>query len=231
MDNRIYKNSNQNPRNKSKKFKKRRNKGRGSIALSNSKLFGLVASRAFDKVASYFNTEDKYFDTNIATTIGTTYSATLLNGLSQGTDYNNRVGISVKSVSLLLRAVLNINSAATVDSFFRIVVIRDIQANSATVAQATIFETTSYNSLLRSDWLQRFVVYADRTMKLSVNGPSTQTLEVSIPMSFHTHYIKGSNLGTIADIATNALFLWVAGSDNVNQVTWNCNLRYFFIDN
>jgi hypothetical protein len=170
-------------------------------------------------------------DTNINTTYGTTYAVNLLNGLVQGTDYNNRVGISIKAVSLLCRLTIRINSAATLDSFFRFVILRDIQANNATVAQATIFETTDYNSLIRSDWSQRFYFYRDTTYKLSLAGPSTVSVEFSVPLGFHTHYVKGADAGTIADIATNVLFVWFASSDNTNQISANTNFRFFFVDN
>jgi hypothetical protein len=233
MDNRVYKNSNQKSRKGRKSGGKRRRgrSGRSKRGLSNSSLVGLGASRAAKWLLSMFNSEDKYVDTDNNTTYGTTYAVNLLNGLVQGTDYNNRVGISIKAVSLLCRITIRMSATAAIDSFFRIAIIRDIQANNATVAQATIFETTDFNSLVRSDWSQRFHFYMDKTYKLSLAGPSTVSYQVSIPLGFHTHYIKGQDAGTIADIATNALFVWFVSSDNTNQVAANTNFRFFYVDN
>ena len=55
--------------------------------------------------------------------ISTTPQMFLLNGLNYGTDYNQRIGRTIKMTRLSLRGTISINTASTVNQFVRVMLV------------------------------------------------------------------------------------------------------------
>lgn len=212
----------------------RKGRKRISYLAAGRQLKGDVA-----KVMSYLpalkaliNVEDKYIDTqSLATSVGTTPTQILLNGCTQGTTPNTRVGISIKCVNLEVILTYKIDDAATATpTNLRSVIVRDLQCNGATFGATTYWVSANYYSFTNVSNQQRFYTFYDEIITLSPNGPESLVARAVIPLGFHVDYGSG-NAGTIADISTNALIWMCVSDDNVNTPSVDANFRLWFVDN
>lgn len=130
--------------------------------------YGPPATRGF--YGSYSlrgRAELKFVDTtNTNVNVTTTWQLVLVNGVAQGTDFNQRVGrkSSIKSVLFNGNAfpppVISANSAA--GTYMRYVIIYDAQPNSGTLPAGTdIFVNNDPNTVMNLNNRDRFKVLMD----------------------------------------------------------------------
>lgn len=172
--------------------------------------------------------EKKYHDTSslAATTLwtvgassmvtnATTSQLALLNNMQLGTSGVQRIGRQVTIKSLYLR--IGANAASTGSAgILRLLCVWDTQANGAVFAGGDLFEDANANGIIVSPLnmsnRERFRVVMDKTYNLGGQGavdgvgPDTIHIEKFKKMNTVVTY-NGGNAGTIADIATNALYL------------------------
>lgn len=171
-----------------------------------------------------------------------------MSGISQGTDYNNRIGNVIKLEELELSVYALSSTAATVPTLIRWAVVVDKQSNGVAPTYSQVYDTLggTVDPTLAfrntQDWEDRFIILWEERGVLPLNAGG-----VSSPLSsFHKKMnlaqmlgpmagIKFSSTGgTIASIATNALYFIAAPSSqssfadgtNVARITFNAKLRY-----
>lgn len=152
-------------------------------------------------------------------------------GLGQGVAYNQRIGNKVAWDRLKFTFLASSFPGRLADTFVRVVVINDTQADAATFGTATLFPPGTaaadqwYAQFNRDQVPARYRIYADklftvrpRTIATASNAAPNVTLTLtpalvshkfSIPLhGMHTQY-NDSNTAGIADVISNAFFICI----------------------
>ena len=113
---------------------------------------------------------------NSSQTFSTTGSLTLLNGLSQGDDFDNRSGRQVRFKSLQFRGSVEQHASAT-QTFLRLIWVIDKQPNASTPVIGDILTSTSIAATRNLDNRKRFVILKDILVQMNSNGKSTSVMK------------------------------------------------------
>lgn len=137
----------------------------------------------------------------------------LLNGVAPGTALNQRVGRRILLRSLRYYLAASVTAATGVDQFHRVLVVLDSQPNGAALAAADVLDGGQSSQVNISNQL-RFKILLDRRIYLNASGEpdSARLIDGSIGMNTVVQFNSGV-AGTVADIATNSLYLVVLGSE------------------
>jgi len=150
----------------------------------------------------------------------TTGSVTLLNGIAQGDDINNRHGRRVQLKAVHVCGVIKPIDDTTVANVSRVMLVFDKQCNGAALTIADVLTSVSGTSYNKLDNRDRFVVLADYKYALGgMNTTATQTYGAS-PSCFKVDIHRKINLpvtfiGTtnaIASIQSGSLYLITVGT-------------------
>lgn len=196
---------------------KERAKGRarsGSVSAGVQKAVAAMVSKAG---------EWKFVDTAISNgNVSTTAQVTLLNGLALGNTGSTRIGRKVRFHTVEAKLVSQ-SDTTTAINFVRYAIVLDKQANGAAPAFTDIYDAATPYALRNISNKERFFVLWDSGIK-SLVGPVTGTIATQQPTdssarvdevykkwSFSTTFNAG-NAGTVADIATNAIYFVAIGS-------------------
>lgn len=178
----------------------------------------------------FINTETKYVDisASAAVTAGA-WNFVILNTMVQGTTASTRLGQSIRSHGLELRCSVLINAASLVPQGFRVVVFIDKQPNQANAVLTTIYPTGLLTPRTVS-YVDRYSILFERTFTFSPNDNGMMLFDYIAKQTWHTEY-ETSNVGTVADITKNALYLMWYSDQGANTPTFAYNSRYLFFDN
>lgn len=156
--------------------------------------------------------EKKYLDTSISGAtipIAASGSITLLNGVVQGTDANQRIGRKVTWESVLVRFVCRPNATTPLNSAYRIMLVVDKQANGAAPNITDIFETATFASPNAMANRARFVTLWDKKGVITTSNEAVTIEELFLRKKFQTIY--SGTAATIGSIASGALYLVLMG--------------------
>lgn len=182
-------------------------------------------------VATLVNVETKLVDTGLGTVANTQFHNTgnvqYLSGITQGSDYNNRNGNSVKPVFLSFQMNGNRGSG---DTAIRIILFRDRENRQAVPAVTDVLETVDVRSNYDHVNLNRFTILKDTFQTLDTYHP-TFTFIYSKSMKTHIYY-----QGTDANVTSadeGALFLLCLSEQASGSASpsANYNSRIGFLDN
>lgn len=181
---------------------------RQSIAGALTRVSQRVGGYAYNQ--SSLNFKDVAFNGNFP---AQWTAPSLINGLVPGTDASQRIGRQIEIKRILLRLVATTTC--------RFVLVLDTQANGATPAITDIFQSDAYESEINFSNRDRFHVIYD--VCIPINGDLH--LEDEIECALVTFY-NGGSAGTVADIATGALY-WMTNNSTTAVVGTNYtgNLR------
>lgn len=180
----------------------------------------------------------KVIDTdNVSGAVRQAGTLTLLNGVSTGTDYTNRVGRKILIKSLLFRVFItpSATTSAPVGDFVRIMLIWDCQANSAAASVSDVLQTTSYDAPINLTNRDRFKILTDKYVAMNPNtytagaptggNPRTASIKVYKKMSMETIY-SGTG-STIGSIQSGALYLLMINAlDNASFADTYTRVRF-----
>lgn len=188
----------------------------------------MVASRGFRMRdgAMQGGTERKFFDNSIAASTlmpaaTATWAFSLLNGIAQGTDANQRVGRTVEWASLFMRISVSVTATtAGLPDKYRVVLVYDKQnnASAALPAPTDVFTDNAIQGLQNLDNRSRFIILLDKYFYL---GPAT-TANGGVPTVQDKVYFLRKNIkqlrsvyngagATIGTINTGSIFVGVCG--------------------
>lgn len=209
-------------------------KKRSSVAWYNRKFTAFdVASkalRAAKYVKSLINVEKKFLDTVQAnTSVSSTAGVNQLSAISQGTDYNQRDGLSVKAASIQGRIQVTANSTSTVGHQLRYILVRDMNDDGTAPVISDLLESaTNVNSPLNHTFGDRFKVLYDKSFNTSQTGPEIQVKDFYIPLNDH---IKWSDATTGRRVGHIWCFYLSDTAVAGESPTFNAYWRLRFIDN
>lgn len=172
-------------------------------------------TRVSQRVGGYAYNQSSLNFKDVATngTFVAQWSAPLLiNGLVPGTDASQRVGRQTEIKRILMRL--------TVGSPCRIVLVLDTQSNGSAPAITDIFQADLYEAEINFNYRDRFYPVFDTCLPIAGDLHLEEDLETSIL----TFYNSGS-AGTVADIATGALYWMINNSTTSAAGTYTGNIR------
>lgn len=154
-----------------------------------------------------------------------------INALGQGDSASNRTGNSVVGKNLQVKLTVQ-QTGATANQTVRVIIFLDKQPNGALPAvggAGGVLQTAgNYQAFLNDGARARYRILMDKTFSVQTSGPSIINYKKFIPLrDIQTRY--GQNLGTVADIQTNALGILYIGDTSLSTLTYN--IRYRFVDN
>jgi len=195
---------------------------------------GLIPTYRGFNPRAFSRGEWKYLDTTISSNQDTTGAMTLINGLVPGNSASQRVGQKVEIRSIQLRLQSIVTATTGVDQVQRIILLRDGQPNGAPPTALTDFLTpgTIYGQRALTN-RKRFRILMDKTRYLNASGEPYSGYFMKAYIKFRrpivTEYNAGVS-GTIADIATNSLYLITIGQQNAGVTAGitlgTCRIRY-----
>lgn len=190
--------------------------------------------------------ETKQADLPTTTTvISTTFAASSLNDLVQGTDVCNRIGRSVRMKSCTVRATITRTANAIASDYLRIVLVYDREGDSGGIAWADIFQNISTAAATSSDvfsfansgnW-DRFKILKDLKFPMATGlAVSDDVTNYSQDMNVNFHvklnglearYVAGSNVPS-----SGRLILCFLGANAVASAPFQCvhNARVTYND-
>lgn len=198
------------------------------------KVYGAAGMQLYKDVKmlkNLINVEFKKHDVYNSVNVNNTGSFVLLNGLSNGDDYNDRDGRQVrfKSIQVQTRTLLNPSSTNTV---FRMILFIDKQANAGSPAVtelldvATAARTDAFRNL---DYRKRYVILKDKRFTVNSDYPE-KIVDFYKRLDMKTIF-DDSSTGTINDISSNSLYLYFVSDEVTNTPAILYNSRLRFIDN
>jgi hypothetical protein len=175
--------------------------------------------------------EVKYIDTNSNCAVNSTGALVLLNGCTEGTDVDERIGHHI-SVRKVMGAFGHAPDATTgVAQGHRILLVLDRQSNGSAPAITDILQSANTRSFANLDFADRFKILVDKVVIVSAYGDTGEYVQSSFECSIGcTTLYNTNNAGTIADINTNALYVVFVGSQasgtTDGQVYYNIRLLF-----
>lgn len=206
--------------------KRRRRMGR----IKKYKRAGLQLYRDVKMLKNFINTEFGYNDGHSSSTVDNNGTFVLFNGLTKGDDAFNREGRSVRFKSLQLKLTGLINGSAT-DTRLRFILFIDKSPQGTQPPNSELLElNTNYIDSYRNlAFRKRFVILKNWVVLLDSNDPH-QEISHYQRIDLKTIY-NGGNAGGIADIESNALYMYVVSDETVNTPGVVVSYRVRFIDN
>mgnify|MGYP001276654597 CR=1 FL=1 len=174
---------------------------------------------------SRFRMEKKVIDTVSANyTLDTTPDITLLNGVSTGSDFTNRIGRRINVVAIQLRGWFNYAAAVSSQTpeLARIMIIEDLQSNGVAPTVADIFNETTApaTSYMNLNNRERFKVHHDSIVHLPAWCSTTATQNtVALPtVDFYKRVnipvIFEGTTAAVGSISSGAVYLVALSSKN-----------------
>jgi len=177
--------------------------------------------------------ELKAVDTLIDMTTNTSGDRETLNGIARGTDVSERVGRQVEMVSLDIRVTGSCTPTTGTDQVQRFLVVVDHQVNGTAPTLQDVLVSASPDSMYNINNRKRFSIIYDKAYVINASGEagSSKFFEIKISLRPLLETFNGGNAGTVADIATNAIFAFAMGTNapgaTAGAVYGNCRMMYY----
>jgi len=166
--------------------------------------------------------EKKWLDTSVTmvvTGVGTA-TVTLLNGLSQGTTSNTRIGSRIEVKNVQFKYNFQGGDSATGITPIRVKIVYDKESNGAAPLATDIMASDAIDGLNNLNTAGRFITMFDQTWQpnagasygVSAGSSQAQLLEGYVKCNLPTKY-NGGNAGTVADISSGSIYVlcWTNG--------------------
>lgn len=181
--------------------------------------------------------ELKFIDLSAAATLWTTAGVIgILNGVAQGTDFNQRIGRSVSMKSILFRFNIEKTATDSEGNTCRCILFYDAQTNGAAPAVTDVLATASYLSPMNLNNRDRFKILADCYLQTDaydggapiVAGTFTEHCK-TIYKKFNMEVQFSGTAATVGSIATGGVFALFISSEN-NTLAYELYSRIRFTD-
>ena len=194
-----------------------------------------LATRGFGDMGHLPNREKKFFDATFqSAAISTTGGFYLLFCPQLGSDYNQRIGRKVVIKSLYTKAFFVVERAlSNVDGFspaqmMRMIIFVDYQPNGATPIATDLLTASHPLAHLNPNNRDRFKIIKDKTFSFDpiiLDGTNTNRACFNRTCADLKNYKKlgietifnSTNAGSIGDITTGALYMFLVGSQASGQ--------------
>lgn len=194
--------------------------------------YAMKALRIAKYVKSIVNVERKYIDFGLNFAPGSTPIIGDFSTIGTGTDYNERIGNSIKLKSFYLRGVLTGGSGTTTYDYFRFMILIDKEANGSLPAALDILEYSDFIwSPLNHVNGTRFKVLMDKVIPIGLPNAANYVhhLKRFINLNHHMKYLDAG--ATTASVKEGNLIYLMVGTNNTQKATFEGASRIRFIDN
>lgn len=158
----------------------------------------------------------------------------LLNGLMKGVGLDQRTGDTAYMRYLEMRCQIRCNNANFLENqALRVIIVREKTTQTQTISLTSYMDNSAPNTWFIPNKKdvdpKRYKTYYDKTFDASGQSPFTRNFSIYKKLGFTANYSR-NNLGTVADIDTNGLFL-VLISDNADSTqaaifSCHCYIHY-----
>lgn len=214
---------------KNKSFKKRLYAG----ARKRYRVYKPAAMQLYRDVKylkDVINIEYKAHDTSIASTPGTGGDIINMCLITQGDDFSERVGRSIKMHSLKLRMVNTVGGATS--ATYRLILFKTRQNQASAPAVSEVLRTTPYvysPYLKYSSNQESFTILWDQTFQFDALNKGVAHLEKEFPLGTHCKFNGTSN--TEASCGVGAVYLMlVSNATSTNEPSLDGIARLVYTD-
>jgi len=205
-----------------------------SISLQQAADFVGAVWKYGSYVLGALNAEMKEYYSLIANAVITNSNAYQLLSIAQGSDYNSRIGDSVKLDNLRIEYTLNVNATAG-QNLTRVVVLRDFMNTGAVPTLASIFQdVSSQAALIVSPYLHslgdRYEVLYD-AVHVQVTAADSAIVHRRIGLGVDDHVLWSGTSSAIGDTYQGHPFLFAITDQGVNGPKLVVNSTAYFVDN
>ncbi len=191
---------------------------------------GSLLGEAAGATRRLLNAEVKRFDTAVyGFQPGTGGQVVNLSLIGQGDDYDDRDGLSLRTLSLEGRLSATAYTAAATKDIVRFILVCDQENSGSPPAVADVLEAVSTVSAFNHVNLERFVVLHDELIDLSTDHQTVQHRVLKMPLDTHIRYSGTTALA--ASQRENNLYAVFVCDENTNKSTLSFYTRVSFVDN
>jgi len=174
--------------------------------------------------------ELKVIDTDqaLSTTVAVGGTITLINGIAQGTDYNQRIGRKILMKSIFSKFFLVPNSTLNQvqGNIVRVMVFYDSQTNGSAPAVSDVLTTGVYDSPLNLNNRDRFKIIIDKYYTMGAAVYTSGALTAGSPYPTYCKKFKKCSLevvfggtgATVGSIQSGGLFMLTIAA--IDSITW-----------
>lgn len=205
---------------------------RGGFGIGSAIGLARAAYRGYRYIRGLVNVEKKFYDVTGSGTVTTTPGVAALTGMAQGTDYNQREGLSVKTKSLYLQGNItcNPNIAGSYGQTVRVVIVIDKDNQGSNPGWGDVFESSSIISAVNHTNGKRFQILMDHNFKVAP-GSTDGVINFKRFIRCSQHLKWSSTTGT-SFREGHMFLLLLSDTANVNNVpTINYYSRLRYVDN
>lgn len=192
------------------------------------------ASRALMLIRKFKKEEEKkiiHTDLNFAALVSATMQFQGLVYTAQGNTKTTRIGNKITLESLAVRLSSKLSDGETLGGILRLMIVVDRRPAGAQAAASDFLNNEAVESLYTTSEANqgRFQILYDQSFNYNVSGVQMRTHKFFIPLKgLKVSYT--SNLGTVADIQKNNVFLAAITTNNDNNMSLVGDLRIRFTD-
>jgi len=193
-------------------------------------------ANGLNEIRKLINVEEKYLDNSGNPTFDRSGSVTYVSGIAQGDGVTDREGNSVKVQSFAIQYYVAWNTAATSPTCCRVLLVRDLQNQGATITASDVLETvgTSAAPVTYIDYTngpfsnKRFSVVYDRVLTVDQYNPITHDVFKS---THDCHIAYRGTTSAVASAGNGSYFLVAVSSEPTNAPSIIYSTRMVYTDN
>jgi len=178
--------------------------------------------------------ELKFVDGNFVGTATTAGAIQLLNGVTQGTDYNNRIGRKMLMKSIMCRFIVKLGTVDSPGQVIRLLIVYDAQTNAALPAVTDVLQTADVLSPMNLNNRDRFKILSDKWWSTGAFDQTAGALTAGEFCPAMEKFYKKINLevnnsgtaNTIGSIATGGVYAIVIGEVATNDFELYSRIRF-----
>lgn len=173
--------------------------------------------------------ELKYVDVALDSAVNNAGVILLINGMARGADVSERIGrqVIIKSIQVYLTGLATTTTG--IDQTHRYMLVYDKQTNGAFPVGADILNAISPWAMKNLNNRSRFIILWDKRISVSNDVPANQAggnVRLADMDYYRRHSLRvtfnDSNLGTVADINTGAIYFVCMGSVAAGATAGSC---------
>lgn len=215
--------------------RRRRFRYRRRYPRRRGEIYGSAARQLWsdvNKLKNLINVEFKWKDTTLDSTVSSSGTMLLLNGIAQGDGAQTRDGAQARFKSVESMANFTLNSSA-VNATVRCVLFIDLQADGVTPTLGSLLDTSGLaNPTYASRNLNsrnRYLILKDYVFSMSDSSIKSKNFKHYRKLDLKTVYSTGG--AGIADISSHPLYMLYVSDSSSNNPAITAHHRVRFIDN
>lgn len=189
-----------------------------------------------NEIRKLINVEEKYLDNSGNPTFDRNGTVAYVSGIQQGDGVTDREGNSVKVQSFALQFLITWNPASTSAVGCRILLVRDLQNQGATIAASDVLETVGSSTapVTYIDYTngpfsnKRFSIVYDKLLTVDQYNPITHDMFKS---NHDCHVAYRGTTSAVASAGNGSYFLVAVSSDATNLPSIIYSTRMVYTDN